>query len=196
MKITIIGLSLALAGMACGQLSDQQRLAVIEDARDARVSNQSDYWFDKGDFPAIIQALRYRLGLNPGDYETLTDLAWMFKNIERPDLELALVVQFRRDNPDSADAAYPEAEFYFNKRSYVQTIDLLSRVIDMTPPPQANAFRILAHSYSRIGFLKESLAVWDKYIALVPGDAAAKVNRQRVVDRIAAQKGKNPPPRT
>lgn len=180
----------AVAGLAWSQESDESRLAIIESARDARVSNQSDYWFDKGDFPAIIQTLNYRLALAPKDYEILTDLAWMYKNIERPDLELSIVVQFRRDNPNMADAGYPEAEFYFNKRSYVQTIDLLSRAITMSPPPQANAFRILAHSYSRIGFLKESLDVWDRYLKLVPDDGAAIVNRKRVADRIAAQKDK------
>lgn len=180
----IIGLLCALIpGLGWAQ-SDEARLSFIEGARNARVSNQSDYWFEKGDFPAIIQTLNYRFYLNPRDYETMTDLAWMYKNIERPDLELALVVQYRESNQGYADAYYPEAEFYFNKKAYVQVIDLLEEAIKMTPPPQPNAFRILAHSYSRIGLLKESIAVWDAYLKLVPNDAAAKVNRQRVVDRI------------
>jgi len=191
MKRLIAAVLALVTAIAYGQQSDAERLAIIESYRDARVSNQSDYLFDKGDFPTIIAALRYRLAMTPTDYETMTDLAWMYKNTERPDLELAVVVQFRRDNPTLADAMYPEAEFYFNKRSYVQTIELLSKAIKMTPPPQANAFRILAHSYSRIGFLKESLAVWDQYLKLVPDDGAALINRKRVADRIAAQKDKS-----
>ena len=180
----IFGLLCALLPVLGWAQSDESRLAIIEDSRDARVSNQSDYWFEKGDFPAIIHTLNYRFLLNPKDYETMTDLAWMYKNIERPDLELALLINYRESNLDQADAYYPEAEFYFNKKAYVQVIDLLKNAIKMTPPPQPNAFRILAHSYSRIDLLKESLAVWDAYLKLVPNDAAAKVNRQRVVDRL------------
>ena len=48
-----------------------------------------------------------------------------------------------------------------------------------------NNFRLLAHSYERLGKLNDAKRVWDRYISLAPGDLPAKVNLKRVEGKIA-----------
>lgn len=180
----------AIASLALAQeMTDEQRMAQIMNAFEDRVISQTDIWFDDGEFPTLMQSLRFRVELDPSDYETVTDLSYLYKSTEAYDREIALLTRFRTRNPDSADAAYPEAEFYFTKRAYVRVVDLLNPRLDLKPRLQDNGYRILAHSYSRMGYLKDSLRIWDIYLSLVPGDAAAKVNRQRIVDRMKGAAG-------
>lgn len=150
-----------------------------------RLSAEKDALFDDGDFPAAIQILSWEIMWRPDDYEAVTDLGWMYGNIERPDLELTTYVRFRQLFPENPEAHYPEAQFYFLKKSYKQVVAILEPTLDFKVKPHANSYRILAHSYDRLGFYKESLATWDKYLALNPDDEAGRNNRDKVKQKLS-----------
>lgn len=170
------------------------RMNRIWRAHENRMDDQSNRWFEDGDFPQNVDQLRYRTSLWPEDYERLTDLAWMYGNLRQHGKALEVMIAFRLANPTRADAAYPEAEWYFRQKSYAKVIAILEPVIGFEQPIQPNGFRILAHSYERLGFFRDSLRVWDLYIGLNPEDAAAKVNRERVAKKQSGEIPTTPPP--
>ncbi len=159
-------------------------LAILA-AMQGRLSDQKDVWFEEGDFPACLQVLKFEVEWRPWDYGRVTDLGWMYGNIERKDLELATFNRFRAKFPNEPEAAYPEAEFYFRHRAYLPVVILLEPTIRLPKKPHANSFRLLANAYDRIGMWPQSLRTWEEYLKLAPDDAAAIRNRDRVRQKIA-----------
>ncbi len=173
-----------VVGLACiGVCQSQPRspgTTRIMRAMVQRYSDQKDYWFKDGEFPVVAHALLFDVEWRPYDYDAQTSLGWMYGNMEMYDVELAVYTRYRAAYPKNPEAAYPLAEFYFKKRSYAPVIEILEPTIRMETKPHANSYRLLAHAYDRVGLYKESLAVWETFIKMVPDDAAAKVNRDKV----------------
>ena len=186
-------LSLVILGLApphaIAAKQESSRIRAIWRVAHERLELQNDYWFDAGDFPRTIQALRMMQSLYPNDYENATNLGWLLESTEQWDDALAVYIRYGKENPDDPDAVYPEANFYFMKKAYAKVPPLLEPSLPRKPHP--NSFRILAHSYERLGLLKDSARVWNSYIALAPADGAAKVNLARVERKM---KGETPPP--
>jgi len=190
MKTALLGLTLALAGSATAQVNvvpkgETPGTSRILGGAYWRMNQQKDAWFDDGDFPAAISLLAVEVIWRPYDYQSVTDLGWMYGNIERKDLELTTYILFRNQYPKDPEAYYPEAEFYFKLRKYSQVINLIEPTVVMDSKPHSNSYRILAHSYDRVGRYKDSLRIWELYIAQSPDDAAAKVNRDKVKSKIS-----------
>jgi tetratricopeptide (TPR) repeat protein len=162
--------------------TQQQRLDAIWSAADARMSQQLDVWFDDGEFPSCIQLLHVRNDLQPHDYEIATDLGWMLENVEQNDKAILVYEEFLKENPHDADAALPVAQHYFLKKQYAKVLPILEPRIKTNSHP--NNFRILAHSYERLGRLKDSERMWKRYLQLTPDDGPAKVNLARVQKKI------------
>jgi tetratricopeptide (TPR) repeat protein len=181
--------SIALFVLACTcafASADDPRARVIWNTIHNRYTTQLNRWFEDGDFPRCIQTLRLMHALEPADYETTTDLGWMLGNIERKDEELAVYKEYRLAYPDDPEAAYPEAQFYFFKKEYDKVIPLLEPTL--AKKPHANSYRILAHSYERLGKIAESKRVWDTYLILNPNDLTAKANLRRVEGKLKESK--------
>ncbi|MBS1708739.1 MAG: hypothetical protein JSS65_08470, partial [Armatimonadetes bacterium] len=191
MRRLLLAATLVVAALAHGQ--ETGPAAEIQDALDARMAQQSDKWFEDGHFPVILQMLKVQQEWYPLEEEVATDLSWMYKNIERPDLELITVSRYAKRNATEKDHLYPLANFYFLAKSYVNVISILAGIEKQVPAPHPNAFRILAHSYSKVGLHKDSLRIWDAYIKMAPDDLQAKNNRQKVADVIS---GKSKPTET
>jgi tetratricopeptide (TPR) repeat protein len=168
---------------------DTPRVQAIWSAALDRMNQQNDYWFDAGDFPRTIQALRLMNVTYPDDYEVATNLGWLLESTEQWDEALVVYIRYGKENPGDPDSAYPEANFYFMKKAYAKVPPILEPTI--VKKPHANSFRLLAHSYEKLGMLKDAARVWHSYIEIVPSDGAAKVNLQRVENKM---KGENPPP--
>lgn len=184
-------LVMGLAVSAPSQEVDANRMALIRDAMSDRIMVQTDVWFETGDFPKSIQAMRGDHAIRPDDYEVATNLGWMLENVLAWDEALATYVRFRKTNPNNPDAAYPEANFYFMKKTYMEIPPLLEPSIHFATPPHPNTFRVLAHAYDRLGLYGDSKRVWQSLLKIDPNDDAAKVNLSRVSKKI---KDGAPPP--
>ena len=184
MKKFLILLGLLGSSLAFGQenLSEADREILISMRN--RMQMQQSQWFDDGDFPHAIRSLEFQVKVLPFDYEAVTNLSYMYKNVEDYGNELAILVWFKETFPNMPDSAYPLAEFYYLKRSYRMVVSLLSPVVEKFPNQHPNTYRILAHSYDRTGMFKQALATWDAYIKLAPNDEAAKVNRDKVQQKL------------
>lgn len=177
-------LVMGLAVSAPSQEVDANRMALIRDAMSDRIMVQTDVWFETGDFPKSIQAMRGDHAIRPDDYEVATNLGWMLENVLAWDEALATYVRFRKTNPNNPDAAYPEANFYFMKKTYMEIPPLLEPSIHFATPPHSNTFRVLAHAYDRLGLYGDSKRVWESLLKIDPNDDAAKVNLSRVSKKI------------
>ena len=184
MKQLIALVVLVLAAMASAQAdkTESPAMSEIDEALQDRMTQQSDKWFEDGLFPTIIQMLRVEQEWYPFNEEITTDLGWMYKNVERPELEWLTYIKYAKRNEKDRDHLYPVANFYFMAKSYVSVINVLHGIDKQDPAPHPNAFRILAHAYSRVGLHTDSLRIWDAYIKIAPDDLQAKNNRQKEVD--------------
>lgn len=168
------------------QTADAATKRVME-AADQALATQLDIYFDGGDFPRTIELLRARYELHPTSYERATDLGWMLENLERYDQALAVYARYRREATADPNRSLPEADFYFRKKLYPRIPALLEPAVGHSGV-HPNLYRVLAHSYDRLGQFADSVRVWEIYIKLQPEDGAAKLNRDRVKAKIA-----NPP---
>ena len=147
-----------------------------------RINRQNDAWFHDGDFVPVIENQEILVQLDPQDEDTWSSLVWMYQNIEDPQMEWLTAKRFASANPTYSDSNYYEALFLFRHRMYAKIPALLEPAIKFVPPADPNCYRLLAHSYTRMGYLADSLRVWDAYIKFKPDDAQAKVNRKKVAD--------------
>lgn len=160
----------------------QSRMERIYGSMRERIVSQTDHWFDDGEFPRCIHLLRFHNEYEPNDFEVATNLGWLLESTEQWDEALATYVRYKVRNPSDIDASYPEANFYFMKKVYAKVPPLLEPTIAKKPHP--NAYRILAHSYEKLGLLSDSKRVWDRYLKIAPDDGAAKRNRERVTEKL------------
>lgn len=160
----------------------KSRLDRIWEAADTRMARQVDIWFKEGDYPRLIQLLRFRIEVYPHDYELATDLGWMLQNVERRPEALEVYRRYAKLNPEDPDGPFPEANYYFQQKEYAKVPPLIEPTLAKMPHP--NSYRILAHAYERTGKLQNSKRVWELYLSRHPGDEAAKNNLKRVLDKI------------
>ncbi|HSI73066.1 MAG TPA: tetratricopeptide repeat protein [Fimbriimonas sp.] len=165
----------------CASAQDAKRIAAIWSAAEDRIAQQTDVWFEDGEFPMVIQLLKVHNALDPHDYEVATNLGWMLENVEEWDDAIETYSRYQSLNPQDPDKALPLANYWFMKRKYEKIPPLLDTISDKAHP---NSFRILAHAYERTKRLQDAESVWKRYLALHPNDATAKVNLTRVQKKI------------
>lgn len=179
---------MAQAAYASPKKTKQERVSQVLDSLHVRMAKQADAWFEQGDFPKCIQNLRVLRSLFPSDYEIATNLGWMLENVHEWNEALSVYVSYKQGNPQDPDAAWPEANFYFMKKSYAKIPSLLEPALKHASTPHPNTFRTLAHAYDKLGLLKDSKRVWEQMVKTYPNDEAAKVNLKRVSDKIDSGK--------
>lgn len=176
----------AILAMAALPLGAQDRTGDIWGAAANRMSNQNDKWFKDGDYPKCIQSLRMLNQLFPADEDIATSLGWLLESTEQYTEALAVYVRFKNNNPTNPNAPYPEAFFYQKKKAWAKIPPLLEPTIKRNPPPHANSFRILAHSYDQLKRYTDAKRVWLAYLKINPSDEAAKANLRKVENKIKA----------
>lgn len=188
MKLPLLLAGLAIAALGAAQGKTPDRTDAIMDEANSRLSTQIDVLFDDGDFPAVIQLLKFQAEMFPADYDVWTNLGWMEENVQAYDAALATYVRYKRNNAATdPDAALPEATFYFNRHLYAKVPPLMEPAIKGKCHP--NAFRILARAYEKQGMLTDSARVYKALTVRDPSDGAAKANLKRIEDKIAKGSG-------
>ncbi|MBS1714470.1 MAG: hypothetical protein JST30_09060 [Armatimonadetes bacterium] len=163
--------------------SGDQTADILAAARD-RMYAENDAVFPDGHFLINIMNLAVLAEIDPSDEETWSNLEWLYMSVQKYDLQWATDRRFAINNKAYADGPYYEAQMMFKFKAYAKVPALLEPVIAMTPPPDANAFRTLAHSYSRLGYFADCVRVWDVYIKIHPEDGQAKLNREKAAKNL------------
>lgn len=174
-----VGLHLVAQPQPIPSVPNFGHVAEIWRVADQRLERQGDRWFAKGDFPRAAQILLIRSELYPDNYDRITDLGFMYKNLEMRAEELAVYVQFRnRMLAKDPDAAFPEANFYNEMKMFAKVIPLIEPTLPRHP--HANSYRILARAYEKTGAIHQAIRVLQLLISTYPSDAQAKVNLERL----------------
>lgn len=158
--------------------SEPSRMDRILLASLERTTMQKDYLFDDGDFPRVINILRWQCDMLPTGYELWTDLIWMYGNVEDRENQLGTAIEFRTLNPKWSEAWYPEAEIHYLRRNFIRVIPLLETSISLGRAHENN-YRLLAQAWRRLGFTKEAIRVWEKMLESYPNDVRAKTQLDR-----------------
>lgn len=166
------------------------RMDIIMDSMDTRLINQSDRWFDDGEFPMVISLLRLQCDMDTTNYDLWTSLIWMYGNIEDRTKELAAAIEFRELNRTWGEAWYPEAEIYFRRGMRAKAIPLLEQAI-ILGPVHPNSYRLLGNSWRSLGFPAQAVRVWEAMLKLYPSDERAKAQ----LDRARKEAAMGPPPK-
>ncbi len=179
----LIGGLVTLPAGAQQNPEDRQTAAILFSARE-RMSQQNEAWFHDGEYLAVIQNQTILVTLDPHDEETFSNLQWMYGNVEKYDWEWSIGKLFAIQNPTYSDAPYYEAQFLFLHHAYAKIPALLEPTLSRQPPPDANIFRFLAHSYDRLGYVEDCVRVWDAMLKLHPNDGPAKANRAKAAAKL------------
>ncbi|HMS53876.1 MAG TPA: hypothetical protein PKA27_00620 [Fimbriimonadaceae bacterium] len=178
MKRLLVALTL-LPTLASAQSA---RIDVIWTAAKNRMYKQSDYWFEDGDFPRCISILKFMAGLEPSNYEIVTDLGWMLENVSKNEEALAVYREYKKNNPKDPDRALPEGNYFYMRREWAKVPPVLEGTL--SDKSHENAFRALANSYERLGKFADSKRVWEQMLKFYPNDGQAKVNLKRVLEKM------------
>lgn len=167
-------------GISRPKVTETGRMGVIWNAYQDRLASQTDHDFEQGDFPKVIQLLKVQTDMDRQGYERWTDLIWMLGNVEEYAAQIAAARQFRNYNLTNPEAWYPEAEIYFIKRAFVKVIPIMEEAIRLKGTIHPNSYRILANSWTRLGFKSEAIRVWEQMLKRYPNDDRAKVQLDRL----------------
>lgn len=192
-----VGLTISQSARTAAPIPD--RMTQIWNAVSDRMTDQVDEWFEEGEFPKVIQLLRFQFAMYPNDYEIATNLGWMCENVEDYDMATKVYQDFNRLNPTDPDAALPLGEMLFRRANNVRKNDalrnsLLNQAIAVLEPTlkkkgmHGNNYRILASSYERLGRFKDAKRILEIYIKIAPNDGQAKVNLARVEKKLQSQR--------
>jgi len=188
MTLALIAIS---SSSAKAHVAGDPRVDAVFEVADARLRRQMDAWFEYGDFPRVVEVLKMRFAMWPTDFEVATDLGWMQENIDERAKAIATYKAFRRFAKGDPDGPYPEASYYYRQREWAKVPPLIEP--SLAGKPHGNSWRILAHSYDRMGRLADSERVWRAYIAVAPTDETAKLNLERVVKKRRTGSAAPPP---
>jgi len=181
MKKWVVYGTLCMAAFAsAGQTGQKDRTQAIWAIAAERMQRQNDLWFKNGDYPRVIQSMRFLAILFPHNYDIVTNLGWMLENVEKRTEALAIYIKYRENFPDDPEASFPEADYYFKKKVYEKVPSLIEPSLKVGSGPSPNSYRILAHSYERLNLLSDSARIWKQYVQKHPDDLPAKNNLTRV----------------
>jgi tetratricopeptide (TPR) repeat protein len=180
----LAGVGIAAAAGARGAQPSADRTTSIWAQAQERLERQNDEWFKLGDFPRVIESLRFQASLFPTDYDIVTNLGWMLENVEDRASALAIYIKYRESNPEDPDSYFPEADYYYRKKAFDKVPGLLETSLKVGHGPQPNAYRILAHAYEKLNLFADAARVWKQYLVRQPEDGPAKVNLARVEKKL------------
>ena len=186
--LSVVSLALAASLGAQEGNPDEDRVNTILGLIDDRAMVEMDASFnDTGDYPKSIQLLRIRSRVMPHDEEIITDLIWMLGNVDYMGEAVSEGIRYMNENPQSSDRAFPLAQLYFNMNLFAKVPAILEEDILRDPPPHPLTFRMIGHSYRKMGFHKDALRVWEEYLKHYPDDDIIRSHRDRaaalVLDR-------------
>ncbi|MBM3495500.1 MAG: hypothetical protein FJX72_14435 [Armatimonadetes bacterium] len=145
---------------------------------------------NKGEYSHLVNINRMVIAARPKEAEPYINAGWLLWSMNRDAEAVALYDAGIAANPGSY-ALYNEKGFYLitRKKDWKAGLALLEKAVTM-PDCAKIVLHTLAHAYERNGQLDKALSAWNRAAndESNPGQAAAKVNRDRVRRLIESRK--------
>jgi tetratricopeptide (TPR) repeat protein len=143
---------------------------------------QADEYFHKGDYPRIIAVDRIITQADPYFVECYSTGGWLMESLGNMNDAEAFYQQGVRNNPTSSAMYYSLGMFYYNTlHDYHAATAVYLADVNKSQSADVNDWKMLAHSYERLGNLKMAVATWKEIKARWPNGPAVQANLNRVL---------------
>lgn len=147
---------------------------------------QTDVYWHEGDYPRIIALDRIIVQADPHFAECYATGGWLMESLGRKSDAEAFYQQGVANNRDVSYTYYNLGCFYYNTlKDYAASAEVFRQDAKVADT-QANDYKMLAHSYERLGRLKEALATWQAVKKRWPDAPAIEPNMNRVKAKLAS----------
>ncbi len=140
-------------------VGETQADGILSGVVDKLWAKNDDYWH-AGDYPRIIALDKIIVQADPQFIECYTTGAWLLWSDGLDGDAEAFYKQCIRNNPGTATAYYDYGFFLFNHlRRYADARQVFARSVAL-PDADALDYRMLAHSYEKLGQYDKAVGVW------------------------------------
>jgi tetratricopeptide (TPR) repeat protein len=147
---------------------------------------RGDAYFDQGDYPRTVALDRIIVVADPGFLECYATGGWLMESLGRLKDAEAFYQDGIAKNPNSSYMEYSLGMFYFNTlKDYPSAVAVFQA--DARDPGSSDIdWKMLAHSYERIGQYQDAVAVWTEIKKRWPASPAVQYNLNKDLARVSA----------
>ena len=162
---------------------EEYRQAIAIDARDADAHHGLGHalsTLDRDD--EALRALRTAMAITPDDMEVRSEILWLLAYLERTDTVAVEVAELLRSTPDSALALKAAGDAVYNAELYAEAIPFFERALALDSATFVH-HTDLAYTLAQLDRLNEAIAAFERGIARVAQDTAARAEFARFLYR-------------
>jgi tetratricopeptide (TPR) repeat protein len=156
--------------------------AILDDVVD-RLWTRGDWYWHEGRYEERVALDRLVIRMEPRFAEAYGTAGWLLESLGRDQEALALYRQAVAAVPDRWETHEDLGMFHYQHKEYEAAAAAFKQATQQPGAP-AYSWKMLAHSYERIGDLERSVAAWEEAGRVAPDDGAVAVNLRRVRARL------------
>ena len=155
---------------------------ILDDIVD-RLWTRGDWYWHEGRYEERVALDRLVIRMEPRFTEAYGTAGWLLESLGRNQEALALYRQAVAAAPDRWETHEDLGMFHYQHKDYAAAAAAFKQATEQPGAP-AYSWKMLAHSYERMGDLQRSVAAWEAAGRIAPDDGAVAVNLQRVRARL------------
>jgi tetratricopeptide (TPR) repeat protein len=159
--------------------------AILDEAA-VEIWAQSDRYWHEGMHFRLMGALYMVIEMDPHWLEAYTNLGWLLESNHKDEAAVGTYLRCISLNPEAWAPYFDLGYFYYNHKQYDQALEPLVASTERKPT-SLNPWRLLAHTYTKLGRLDDALRVWNRILETASDDPGAKHNQQEVRALIEAK---------
>lgn len=163
--------------------ASDHKLEYILDRMEEQVNKTADFYWHQGMHLHLVRALFLMIEINPKNIETYSMLGWLLDGYGESRRGFAVYERGIALNPDEYELYYDAGFWHFQKRNYAKAAEYLEQAVKRKAPPVV--WKLLAHSYSRLGKYEKALEVWEQVRKMTPDDGAVELNVRKIKEKMA-----------
>lgn len=170
----VLILIVCLSTCSSAQNPFEDKTNLILDKVFDRLSDVSDNWFHRGEYLRVVQAHRMRIARDPTDLEAYFLAAWLLWSSGKSDEAQAMYSAAVQAAPESWEP-YFEAGMHWSGRrdEHKAALWLISACTHGAP---VRAWKMLSHTYRKLGEIQTALKVMEYAKIMDPTDDAIDRN--------------------
>lgn len=154
---------------------------------------QGDNYWHEGDYPRIIALDRIAVQADPHFVECYSTGGWLMESLGRNSDAEAFYQQAIANNQDDSYAYYSLGMFYYNTlKDYHASLAVFQRDAKVADSEDKD-YKMLAHSYERIGDWASAIVVWKTIKKRWPKSPAVDYGLNRAQKRLILEKSASVP---
>lgn len=142
--------------------------------------------FETGRYEEAEKLFARAMKLAPGSFDAVYDCGLAASRSGHNQHARELLEQASRQQPDNVDVLYDLAVVNTKLANHDAALEILGRASRLAPA-RADVQQLLARITAELGYFADSIAAWDRYLQLAPGDDSARRERAFVQTAVSDQ---------